>query len=96
MSEYWTPSGPAVTADSSVNSYVAASNQIEGLARIINAGTTTGIVFVCSASASASDLVNGVILATLAEIYVAFGSDEKYVQATGADDIQIQPGYALK
>jgi hypothetical protein len=98
MSEYWTPSGPAILATATVagQQVVVASNQAEGLARFHNANSTTGFVALVSASATAGDAANAAAIAGNASLFIAFTKATPYAYVSGASSVYAQAGYALK
>jgi hypothetical protein len=95
MSEYWTPSSDYFSVSNSPPQLlVSASNQIEGLARIVNIGTTVGYVAMLTASATI-DTANLAPIEAQGTLFVAFGFPATRIVATGATCLA-QAGYALK
>lgn len=94
MSDIWTPSGPLVSASTSVNQIVFASNQAHGVARILNVGGSLAFVALATANATAADL-ELVAIAPNTALYIAFGSIENRVFVTNST-VNMNAGYALK
>lgn len=97
MSDYWTPSGDSFLTSATAKLVTSVSGQVEGVARIVNVGATTGFILFATASATigVSGLTPIEILGN-ATLYIAFSEQAEYIFATGAEEIYAQPGYALK
>lgn len=94
MSRYFAPSGPFVSASTGVIAPVVASNQVEGLFRIFNAGGSLTFAAIVSAAGTAGE-ANWAPIAPLADFYIAFGAFQNRVIVTNST-CMINPGYALR
>lgn len=92
MSGYWTPSGPIVnvTVTATLSRF---TDKVEGLARIINRGSSTSFLTIVNSAGVKQNLIT---IHPLSENYVAFGQEQQYALVNGSEDISIQPGNALK
>lgn len=94
MSNYWVPSATFVSASTGTTAMVVASNQVEGLARIINIGGSVAFAAIVTAGATAG-AANLVPLAPNVAFFIAFGATTNNVVVTGGT-CMFQPGYAIK
>lgn len=95
---YWAPSGTVVSVQPAASaSFVVASNQIDGVARIFNiGGTNTAIVAIVSASATVDD-AQYVPISPDGDgtLYIAFSGRNPKVLVSNSTCF-INPGYMLK
>lgn len=97
MNDYWAPSGANVelTASTSVYLFVSASNQKEGVARIVNTGTVHGHISFVTASATIGEATQRTVMPASTVFFVAFSFP--YIAAVISNaSANIQAGYALK
>lgn len=98
MSNYWTPSGVAVSVTATVANQlvITASNQLESLVRFVNSGTTLAFCAMVSAGASVGDAVNAVPVLGPSVFWIASTARTPVAYVSGASAVFAQAGYALK
>ena len=98
MSNFWTPSGPAVNATATFAAsqlVITASNQLESLVRFLNKDTTVGFCAMVSAGASAGDAANAVPVYPGSVFWISTSSRTPIAYVSGAS-VYAQAGYGLK
>lgn len=93
MALKWTPSGPTVKCTASASTLFNFTSQVEGVAALVNVGTTTGFATLQNAANSLPN--NTMPIVAGATLFAAFGAQQNNLKITGAE-IDITPGYALK
>jgi hypothetical protein len=94
MSNYWTPSGPAINATATVagQQVITASLQVEGLIRFLNKDTTVGFCAMVSASATTGEAANATPVYPGSVFWISATSRTPFAYVSGAS-IYAQAGY---
>lgn len=88
----WTPSGPAIFTSASSTLYNF-TDQVEGVAKIVNIGNDAGFIGLNNSAGSFPDKFSVVLSGQT--LYVAFSETQNYIEASGSE-FEVTPGYMNK